>query len=293
MKKVLDAYINLNHTFISFLKVLFTSKFRRKIPKATSSEIFIIGTGPSLKPVLENHLDILMQHDLMAVNFFYKTEHFAQLKPKFYITAAPELWEDASNDHYKNLGDDFFNAIEKNVSWDMVFIMPYSARKFERWKRILKNKHIHLFYYNTTAVEGLKSSTRFLTRKGLGIPRAHNVLAHGLLNAWWMGYQKAYLLGADHTFFDGLKVNEKSEFVARNEHFYDKKKDDFRQIAITDRYTKKFHDHVFKLYLTFKGYWDILEITQRSDFKVYNLTKESMIDAFEKRDIESEFKQKA
>jgi hypothetical protein len=90
-----------------------------------------------------------------------------------------------------------------------------------------------------------------------------------------------------------LKVNEKSEFVARNEHFYDKKKDDFRQIAITDRYTKKLHDHVFKLYLTFKGYWDILEITQKSDFKVYNLTKESMIDAFEKRDIESEFKQKA
>jgi len=172
----------------------------------------------------------------------------------------------------------------------MVYFLPIMAKKYSRWKRILSNSNVKVSFYNTTAVEGLKSSTRFLTRKKLGFPRAHNVLAHGIINAWWMGYKKVYLIGSDHTFFDGLKVNEKSEFLARNEHFYDKQKDEFRKISVDDVYTKKLHDHVHKLYLTFRGYWDIKEIVCRTDFRVYNLTRESMIDAFEKRELVEELK---
>lgn len=288
MKKILDAYLNFNLSVISWLKVLVSSSFRLKRPKALSSDLVIIGTGPSLKNVLDNQLDHLRKKDLMVVNFFYKSEHFVDLKPKFYITTAQELWADNSNEHYKKLGDDLFQSVEKNVTWDMIYLLPLSAKKCTRWKGILNNPYIKVYFYNTTAVEGLKFTTRYFTKRALGFPRAHNVLAHGILNAWWMGYQKAYLLGADHTFFDGLKVTEKSEFVARNEHFYDKAKDDYRKISVDDVYTKKLHDHVHKLYLTFKGYWDIKEITDRSNFQVYNLTRESMIDAYEKRDLEKE-----
>ena len=50
--------------------------------------------------------------------------------------------------------------------------------------------------------------------------------------------------------------------------------------------SRKLFEILDKLYLTFKGYFEIKKYVSTKNTRIYNLTTNSFIDAFEKFDIE-------
>jgi hypothetical protein len=84
------------NTLYSFLKVLISSKPTKTIKqyKGDNNTIVVLGNGPSFHKYFENHSDFLVGKDLICVNHFPTSEYYSKLKPRFYITGAPDLWLD-------------------------------------------------------------------------------------------------------------------------------------------------------------------------------------------------------
>ena len=53
------------------------------------------------------------------------------------------------------------------------------------------------------------------------MPNAQTVAIESIFAMLNMGYSTIYLYGVDHTFLEGLKVNDKNELVHVYQHFYE------------------------------------------------------------------------
>lgn len=234
--------------------------------------LVVLGNGPALKKNLAEDMDWLSEADTLAVNFFANAPEFRQLKPKYYVLADPHFFDKALTD--PNVAKLIENL--NSIDFPMTLYIPSSAR-YQRTLFTNPNLAVGMFAFN--AVEGFGWLERMAFRRNLGMPRPRNVLIPSIMLGIWLGYKEIYLLGADHSWLQTLRVNDRNEVVSVQPHFY--KEDEKEEQRVRQEYVRHpLHSVLESMMIAFRSYHRIQDYASRSGVRVLNATPGSMIDAF-------------
>ncbi|MCD7963321.1 MAG: hypothetical protein LUF90_07200 [Rikenellaceae bacterium] len=237
-----------------------------------SDEMVILGNGPSLKTFIIENPDFLKDKELFCVNFSVESDYFETLRPGFYIATDPAVYEK------DDFCDRLFGTLAHKTQWELNLFVPYCFRKSIRWKEHVKrNGHIRVYYINTTPVEGTFGICNFIFRNKLGMPRPQNVLIPALMVAVWTGFQKIYTAGVEHSWHNLIWVDDNNHLMIDDKHFYDNDNDTVRRHGSFDM--SALFERLAKV---FRGYKTIERFSRSQGAVIYNITKASFIDAFEK-----------
>jgi len=284
MKSPLQEFIEkLFASLFSVIKVLLISKFNLNIKKINGEfDCVILGNGPSLTKSLEEDFGFIAKSKKICVNYFLLSDFYIKLKPEYYILAAPEFWvENPPTKQHAISRQELFDKMNKLTTWNMFLFIPVAARNSRFWNKIIWNNRISVIYYNNTPVEGFDFINHLFFRYNWGMPRPHNVLIPSIFLSINMGYKKIYLVGADHSWHEEIKVNDTNKVTVNHEHFYDKSEWRLPMYKL-DGKEYRIHDVFRKLYLAFKGYFVLNNYAKEKNAKILNASKRSYIDAFEK-----------
>ena len=266
----------------TLFKVLLLSRPVR-LPKSKHQALVILGNGPSLKDFLKQHRTFLTGKAAMAVNHFADTEIYTDIKPDLYMINVPEFWTDnVDADVLKRRNQLIDNLINK-TTWQMDLVLGMGAKKSEKWLAIAKNNpNISLHFINPTPVEGFKRFRFFCYRHNCGMPRPHNVLIPSILTAINMGFKDIFLTGADHSWLEELFVADDNTVYLTQRHFYDAQTARPDVMKKMGKNKRRLHEILHKFMLSFKAYFDLNDYAKSRQVQIYNLTKNSFIDAFKR-----------
>jgi len=146
-------------------------------------------------------------------------------------------------------------------------------------------KPVSFVFINRTVVDGWKPVRNWLYRRQAGMPPPQNVLIGALMAGIAAGFKKIVILGADHTWHQGLEVGSDGVLKSAEHHFYDPKP---WKVAIHHPETLKratVHDYFHNLYRTFRSYHLIREFADQEKVVIINASRVTFIDAFERRSM--------
>lgn len=280
-------------SIMSLIKVVLLSKFflKKYTPENPSPDCIILGNSPSLENSLASNPEFLTGKDLFAVNFFWKSKNFNKIKPKFYVIASTNYWSENQIPTNKEGRLNTFKEISKIVDWEMILFVPAMAKRFKDWKEeIAQNKYIKIVYFNLTPVDGFRFLSFWLFRSGLGMPRPHNVLIPSIKFAIDLNYKSIYILGAEHSWLKDLFVGEDNVVYLSQKHFYDFKtaKPDVMYKGSTN-VVRNLSETLMKFVHSFNSYYVLEEYAKKYHSKVFNCTKDSYIDAFERLKLPNDY----
>jgi hypothetical protein len=281
---------NLFKSIFSILKmiILVRRKGNRIVDFSDKKDFVILGNGPSLDSELQRiDQSIIKNADLICVNHFPSSDDYEKVKPRFYVTGAPDLWLDNIDQHFVDDSNKLFKNIAEKTTWELQLFIPFEAKKYARWQSHLKeNENVHIRYYNNNAVEGIRSLNYFTYKRQLGMPRPHNVMIPCLSLTLQPFVNSIMLLGVGHTFLKEIFVSEENEVLIHQQHFYDKKTSKPKPLDKRGKGKRNLYELLSKLTLAFYGYHVIREYADYLGVKIYNGTKGSYIDAFDRISIE-------
>ncbi|WP_109829796.1 hypothetical protein [Reichenbachiella versicolor] len=272
-------------TLVSILRVAFLSKYNVNLPKLAEKEqgLVILGNGPSLKSDLTNWIHTLDSKDIMCVNHFPITQEYIDLKPKYYITSAPDLWLDDIDEKFVIASKKLFETMAEVTDWSITFFIPFEAKKYTRWKeQLVGNHNIKIVYFNNIGVEGFLSFSHLVYRLKLGMPRPHNIMIPSITNAIIMGYKKIYLWGVDHSWLPEISVTKQNDVLLHQKHFYDEGTSKASTLDKRGKGKRKLFEVLHKFMLAFEGYFLLKDFANSMNVEIINTTEGSFIDAFEK-----------
>ena len=277
---------NIVKTYLSVLKIILMSDLRVPALKKleSNSECYVLGNGPSLNNVLETKLDILEKRKCFGVNFFWKSKYFNKIKPRYYVIASTNYWAKGKIDANEDGRQQTFEYISDNTEWRMTLIVPAIARKYSDWqKTIAKNTNIDIKYINLTPIDGFKTFVNYSLKRNLGLPRPHNVLIPSIKIAIDLKFKEINILGADHSWLKEIFVGEDNKVYLTQKHFYDNKPVPEVMYDGTSNRIRNIADMLMKFVHSFKSYYVLECYAKRNNVNIYNLTKDSYIDAFERK----------
>lgn len=279
---------NLVNSLLSIIKIIVLSDIfiKKKYTQFQTKETVILGNGPSLTDFISESKKFIENKELICVNHFAETDYYTFLKPHIYIINATELWTSNVEQSHKDRSDKLFTVIAKKTTWELHLYVHAKAKKYKQWsKNIENNSNIKIIYYNPTPIEGFTSFRYFCYNQKLGMPRPHNVLIPSILFAIYSGFNTIYLAGAEHSWFKDLWVNEKNEVLLTQKHFYDEKTAQALPVHKEGKGQRKLHEILIKWVHAFQSYWELEEYSKSVNVKIYNVTKNSYVDAFEKMKV--------
>lgn len=259
-------------------KILLCSR-RTSLARAadTSRPIVIMGNGPSLAEVLADHGDLLAENGTMAVNFAAISPEFRRIRPRYYILADPLFFSGSEEGNLPALRRAF-----AAVDWPMTLLVPAPMRS--RTAGLSLSGAIDVRTFNAVGVEGFAPFCRAAFGAGLAMPRPRNVLIPAIMTAIAMGYGKIVLVGADHSWLEGLSVTDDNEVVSVQRHFYAESGAEERRIRHEYR-GYHIHDIVGSMAVAFKSYHDIADYATARGVDIVNATAGSYIDAFRRESL--------
>lgn len=272
-------------SLFTILKVFIRSNLRPQ-KHQDHGECFILGNGPSLKPILSTFGDHLRKHTLVCVNKFPDTEYYVRLKPQYYVICSEEFWATDTIDPHHQGRLNMIKAAVERTDWPLNFFIPEGSKSNPAFlEDIRRNPNIKLVFYNTTPIEGLEEVSNWLLKRRLGSPRPHNVLIPSILNMINCGFDKIYLLGADHSWIPMISVDEHNNALVNQQHFYDAGTSTSQKMYRSGKRPRRLYEILEKFMFSFRAYFDLRELAEEKGVKIYNCTEGSFIDAFERKSI--------
>jgi len=289
VKESLSVFRAIFFNVLSLCSVIVQSDFFckdiKKIKKIKFDEIVVMGNGPSLVGNFKEHIDFFSGKAIACVNDFAVSEYFHVLKPDFSIFFDSCYWIKNPSKSRCTINDQVYKSFREKVNWPVTMIMPLVAREWNWFIDLPKlNKNINICYVNWTRIDCSKNLRNFLYKNNIAMPRVVNVLINALVIAINMGYRKIYLMGADHSWHENICLGNDNVVYCKAEHFYPEEelslKPVFRDPEETRRY--KMHELFHDLSLTFEGHQEVAEYAEFMRAKIYNVSKKSYIDAYER-----------
>lgn len=270
---------NMWQSFLSIIKIVLQSKWNTKLPTTFSNpdELLILANGPSLNETVNLHPDFVKGKTLLAVNFGVTSPMYEELKPELYLIADPLFW----------IVDEkriqLFQTMAEKTTWPINFFVPARALKDKEWqKMIAQNSFINLYIYNTTPIEGFQGFCDIVFRKGLGVPRPHNVLIPSIATGLRLPFKKIYLAGADHSWLPEINVTDDNVVLMHQKHFYDQNKSKAATVTQENLNTARLHTILYHMHVAFKSYFVLDAYAQKLGKQIINITPKSYIDAFKR-----------
>jgi hypothetical protein len=276
-------------TLYSTINICYYSRFYTNINayKTEQDSCIILGNGPSLKYHLDNHLDFLITENTLCVNQFVTSAYYEIIQPNFYLILDPNYWKVNPLTNIKRLQDEFINSINLKTKWQMVLFVSFKAERFFRHRSLIVNPNIKICYFNSTPINGFKKFRHFLYKKNLGMPFAQNVLVAGIFMALNLGFKEIFLLGADHSWHEDIYMDESNIVCHAENHFYPDNDVQLRPWYKNDGSVFKMHEISTAWAKMFEGYHYLEEYSKYLNKKIYNASKKSYIDAFERYDLDN------
>ncbi len=272
MNKMKDICLNIVRTVRFLLVLLLRTDLKNHVPVTNADcSLYVLANGPSLKENLEN-IDFSKGH-FAVVNYFYKSPYYRIIKPQYYILADPFFFTKIEN----------IIPFVESVDWKMKLFVPFSAwDRLDALKR-LPNAFVSVIPYHTTNYQGFPLFRKFAFRRGLAMPSPQNVLIPCIFNGINMGYKEIRLFGVDHSWTTSLRVNSKNEVCLTDSHFYDDIESHLKPWLNCSGEPYKMHEVLRDLALMFDSYHMIRDYADYRGCKIFNCTKDSFIDAFERK----------
>jgi hypothetical protein len=234
--------------------------------------LIILGNGPSLRKNLQEDFSFLKSADTLAVNFAANSPEFFELQPTYYLLADPHFFDKALTD--PNVGRLIENL--NRIEFRMTLFVPTKARQK---RSLFTNPNLTVETFNFVAVEGFEWFENWMFDAGRGMPRPRNVLIPSIMTGLRLGYDRVYLLGADHSWLQTLSVNDRNEVESIQPHFY--KEDKKEEARVKAEYVHHpLHQVLESMMIAFRSYHRIQRYAEARGLKVLNATPGSMIDAF-------------
>lgn len=234
---------------------------------------FLLGSGPSIK---KENLLLLKDEIVFALNNFYVHEDFTEImsgnKPKYYMTAP--IHPPQTDDEWKRWFKDMESKMPKKVN--MIFGLSAYKKNikyiFDRYE-IFKREKINWYF----AGIGLDKFYKFKSRDidfVNPIWSASTVSTYAILAAIYMGFSEIYLLGVDHNYVC-LGDEENHRFYKSSIH----QKDEIKRMKLKKSEQFMATSHVF---------YEKELISVNTDYsKIYNCSKESLLDMFVRIELNS------
>lgn len=247
-----------------------------------AERMVVIGNGPSLNESLEKYFNEINACDKIVVNYMGLTPYFDLLKPGVYVFADPIFFSIPEQYKEKILG--LYKNIVEKTTWSMQVIIPSSARGAIIEEILSQNENIMIgYYYNETQDVGKMSKFEAWDRN-LVEPPAQTVLNTCVYLSLYWNYKETYLIGADTSFLEDLKIDQNTnEILLADNHFYQKDKglgEDFSVVSGWD-----LHDLILSYSTMFRMYSELKEYADYKGLKVYNASEYSWINVFERKKI--------
>lgn len=276
-RTVVKYFRKIGDSTISVLRAIFLTSIRVANVSGHYSDFrckdrcCILANGPSLKTVLSEGQSF-DDSDIFCVNDFFRSEYFWTLKPKFYFICDGAYFNPSCDlDHI--IVDDFIRAFSQ-VDWEIKLCIP-SRCVHGGVISGLNNKKVTILRWNYSAFYGFTSLAHFVYKHRLGMPQCQTVANFALVIAINMGYKFVYLYGADHSWTKDLRVDDNNVVCYGDRHVYNTElqeiKMDMTLATLLRAYAAMFESHMA-----------IEEYAREMGCKIYNCTKGSFVDAYER-----------
>jgi hypothetical protein len=279
---------NLVITLLSIIKIILMSNFSIKSFKTKNNvnNCIILGNGPSLKNSLQNDIETIKNTDSFAVNFFWKSEYYTIVKPKYYVIVSTNYWAKGKIDSNEQERQQTFTQIANLTNWQMTLIVPAIAKKHINWKQTIRqNKNITIEYLNITPIEGFTWFTNLCFKHNLGLPRPHNVLIPAIKIATDYNYKNIYIIGADHSWLKEIFVAPNNQVYLTQKHFYNNTPDPETMYDGTSNRVRTLSEVLMKFVYSFKSYFILNKYAIKKNINIFNSTPDSFIDAFTRKPL--------
>lgn len=284
---------NCFQTIINLLKVLVMSKWKLGVSNLSKKDFILLANGPSLQADIDKFEGIFKDSNLVMVNSSCLSESFSNLKPSYYILLDPYFF------HEENL----LPSVERThevflsaITWEMTLYVPYNSRNSSFIQNIkIKAPNIDVIFFNNVVTKGgFDKINHFLYNKGLAIPQSQNVIVFCTFFLANKNANKVYLFGAENNWHVTVEVDKDNFLILRDEHFYHENEEDkvvklYQDVEETQ--PTKMSDLMMSSYKVFIGYENVARFAQTKKCKIYNCSKNSLIDSFERMDDETFMRQ--
>lgn len=256
-KEKLDSFFYRAFNLMSQAIFFFKFKLKRELKRNScykdlhkGQRCFILGAGPSLKTLTEEQQQFLKKEVTFGVNFLYKSDVLNIVSPTYYA-----LFDNLFFSRYRFV----FKKIAEKFP-DTIFLTNQNGGKVVKEENII-NKTIKSY----SKLYPIKNFAYDLTQN------AHitfNVVSECIKTAMYLGFKEIYLLGADYNAFaHPVEV-----------HCYD---DDKNKPLAQNRL-----GFLLKYYaLTTNFHYIISKKASKKNISVINLTPNSLLDAYQKKNI--------
>ncbi len=287
LEKTQDSLFLLQQSIGSLLKILIRSKFSIHLPVPKNDYLIIMGNGPSLNAELEKHQAHIKKENTLAVNYFVNTPQYKIIQPNLYLISAPEFWLFSTNETTIKRRELLFANLKEKTSWEMQLFIPTEGVHSKILKPFIKAlpDNIQVRSYNTTPVQGFRVVDHFCFKMNWGMPRPHNVIIPSLLNTINMGYKTIDLIGVEHSWLSEISVTEDNVALVHQKHFYDTNTSHSKPMNKAKHRPRKLHEILQKFLFAFQAYHVIDDYAKSKGTQIFNCTKGSFIDAFERRPL--------
>ena len=260
--------------YIDFLKYKEIVKNNVELKdKHKGGRCFLLGSGPSIK---DENLKPLKNEIVFALNNFYVHDDFPEIMSgdveKYYMTAP--LHPPQTETEWKEWFSDMENNMPNNVNLIFGISNQINTAKIIMDRHNLFEDHQKYWFYggiNINDYYNYKLRDIDITRM---IWIADTVSIYSLIFAIYMGFSEIYLLGMDHN------------YICNNESNYRFYKNGIHQNNEEERIIKGYSrtKHLsFGMYKIFQQY-ELL--TNNSHTKIYNSSRNSLLDIFNYVELE-------
>lgn len=287
MKKVIKALLRFAKHTIGFIYfwVWYVSKgvFRPRFSfKSKNGKIItLLANAPSLKEVLPRlAVDREFKNtDFIVLNYFANTPEFLSIKPTHYCLADPMFFH--KNHNYDKVSK-LFLILNNNVDWDMNIYIPYFDRHHFIKFSGLTNSHIKIVPINTGAYHGYPYLLNWVYSHGLTSPPFQTVANMAIFIGINSGYERIRLYGVDHTFFNGLCINDQNQVCMKEEHFYETKPVLKPIIRNDNDKPWKMSEYIAAISKMFKSHDLLADYARYTGTEIINCTQCSLIDSYQR-----------
>jgi hypothetical protein len=283
--RAIEAAREALRTGVSLYRVARYTRRLPDLPQTSRDTSVVVGNGPSLFASLEGHVEWLSETPCWCVSTFASTPFFERIRPQYYVFADHAWWEDVVSSEIADLRRTTYREIEQRTKWPMTLFFPAEAGATEYFRRsIARLNNVAISFFNSTRLTSFNPVVFELYRRQLGIPTGGNVLISALYLALTVGLRQIYLVGADHSWLEDMRVNDDNVVCLRQKHFSSDDRVELKPF-------EKFHD-ASEFYTMsealrvladlFNGYQEISKYAQRLGAHIVNATPNSYIDAFDR-----------
>lgn len=259
---------------------------RLSYKKDNMGQIHIYGNGPSLKGLLCSNDYSSNDKVVFVVNDFAVSEYYSVVRPRYYMLIDPAYWDDVVNPEDKALREDVYLNMNQMTDWPMTLFVPSKVERKKLIRRFVHNEKIQVKAFNYTNFYPSKTGFyKFILKQNFGVVPVGNVLGQTIYASINLGYDEILVYGAEHSWTEDIRVNEKNEVCTIKKHFFESKENELVPWKKSNGDIFNMYEVLYSLGHHFHGYFFLEWYSKQMGAKIYNCTPDSFIDAFERKQL--------